>query len=255
MFARVRSLGREAAYKESELMTEAGHIKGARDIFDGVASNYEGPAQLFGLFQYRHWHRELVATVAATRPKLVLDMCTGTGAIAAELLAATDALVIGADLSPGMLGKATSRPELPAFRLGLVAADARMPPFRPAAFDAVVFSYLLRYVQDVPATIAALGALVRPGGVMASLEFGVPRGAWHPPWLLYTRAVLPAGLAVVSPGWRRVGSFLGRSISEFYQRWPLPVLEEAWREAGLVDVQSRSLSLGGGVIMSGTRAP
>ena len=136
----------------------------------------------------------------------------------------------------------------------LVQTDARRPGFAEGKFDAVVFSYLLRYVDDVEGTLQALGALVRPGGIMASLEFGVPEGAWKPPWLLYTRAIMPAGLAVISPGWRRVGGFLGRSISEFYERWPIPRLEDAWRSAGFDDVQTRKLSLGGGVIQWGTRS-
>lgn len=234
-------------------MRAGNHVAGAGVIFDAVAPNYERPAQLFGLFQYRHWHRELARLVSAATPALVLDMCTGTGAIAAELVKQGDTRIVAADLSPEMLRRAANRPDLPGGRTLFVNCDAQQPSFVDGVFDAVVFSYLLRYVEDVPATIAALGALVRPGGTMSSLEFGVPSGAWHAPWLLYTRTLLPAGLAVLSPGWRRVGSFLGRSISDFYERWPTSSLEDAWRQAGFADVTSRSLSLGGAIVQHGTK--
>ena len=224
-------------------------IPDAQGIFDGVAENYERPAQLFGLGQYRYWHRELAGIVAAAEPAVVLDMCTGTGLIAEEIRRRTPATIVGADLSMAMLRSAQGRGVDAAF----VQADARRPPFASAGFDAVVFSYLLRYVDDVPGTLTGLGSLARDGGMMASLEFGVPKGLWKPAWQLYTRALMPAGLAITSPGWRRVGGFLGRSISDFYQRWPVERQVDAWRACGFVDVQTRTLSLGGGLLIWGTR--
>jgi demethylmenaquinone methyltransferase / 2-methoxy-6-polyprenyl-1,4-benzoquinol methylase len=221
-----------------------------RQIFDAVAADYDGPAQAFGLFQYRRWHQELVAIVQQHPATLVLDMCTGTGAIA-KALGATGARVVAADISRAMLESAEARGLAAA--ADLVQADAASPPFTPQVFDSVVFSYLLRYVTDVPNTITGLANLVRPGGLMASLEFAVPDGHWRPLWLIYTRAILPAGLALRSPGWRRIGNFLGRSISDFDELWPLPRLEEVWRASGFGDVHTRRLSLGGGALTWGTK--
>jgi demethylmenaquinone methyltransferase/2-methoxy-6-polyprenyl-1,4-benzoquinol methylase len=81
-------------------------------------------------------------------------------------------------------------------------------------------------------------------------EFGLPRGVWRPLWELYVRVGLPLAGAVVSPGWREVGVFLGPSIRNFHERVSL---EDVWREAGIADVRVRSLSLGGGVVVWGTR--
>jgi len=86
------------------------------------------------------------------------------------------------------------------------------------------------------------------------LEFGLPRAAWRPLWELYVRVGLPAAGAVVSPGWREVGSFLGPSIRDFWREWPEPRLFDAWREAGLADVTARRMSLGGGLVVWGRRA-
>ena len=92
--------------------------------------------------------------------------------------------------------------------------------------------------------------------MMASLEFGVPRARWaRVAWEAYTRAILPGGLALLSRGWRHVGMFLGESIRAFDRAWPIEALEDLWRAVGFVDVRTRRLSFGGGVLMSGRRGP
>jgi demethylmenaquinone methyltransferase / 2-methoxy-6-polyprenyl-1,4-benzoquinol methylase len=96
--------------------------------------------------------------------------------------------------------------------------------------------------------------VVRSGGTIASLEFGVPRGLARPLWEAYVRGVLPAAGRAIAPGWARVGGFLGGSIREFHRRWPQDRLLGAWRAAGIVDVRLRRLSLGGGVVIWGRRA-
>jgi demethylmenaquinone methyltransferase/2-methoxy-6-polyprenyl-1,4-benzoquinol methylase len=85
------------------------------------------------------------------------------------------------------------------------------------------------------------------------LEFGLPRGVWRPLWELYVRLGLPAAGALVSPGWGGVGRFLGPSIREFWRQWPEPRLLDAWHDAGISEVQARRMSLGGGIVVWGTR--
>ena len=138
-------------------------------------------------------------------------------------------------------------------RVDLVECTAEAPPFADGAFDAVIFSYLPRYVADVPATLAELARALKPGGTMASLDFAVPRGIWYPPWRLYTAFGLPLGGALLSPAWRRVGSFLGPSIRGFYRRWPEERLLQLWRESGFPDAQAKRLSLGGAIVIWGTK--
>jgi demethylmenaquinone methyltransferase / 2-methoxy-6-polyprenyl-1,4-benzoquinol methylase len=135
----------------------------------------------------------------------------------------------------------------------LVEASAESLPFADASFDHLTFTYLLRYVDDPGATLAELARVVRPGGVVASLEFGVPDGIARPAWELYVRTGMPLAGRLLRNGWREVGEFLGGSIRSFWQRYPKERQLELWRAAGVGDVEVRRLSLGGGVVTWGRR--
>jgi demethylmenaquinone methyltransferase/2-methoxy-6-polyprenyl-1,4-benzoquinol methylase len=213
------------------------------------------------LFQYRRWHRYLLARLnlpplEQSRRLRILDMATGTGALALDLARRPDVEVVGADITRPMLTRALSRIDRngASDRIGLVECSAETPPFTDGAFDGLVFAYLLRYVSDVSSTLCSLAPLVKPGGTIASLDFAVPHGVAYPLWRLYTGAVLPAGGQIFSSSWRRTGSFLGPNIRDFYRRWPEERLLRAWRDAGIVDVQSKRLSLGGAIVIWGRRS-
>lgn len=159
--------------------------------------------------------------------------------------------VVGVDQSADMLRAARDRNGTFA---GLVRGKAERLPFPDASFDHVTFTYLLRYVDDPAATLRELARVLRPGGRLATLEFGVPSRIAYPLWWLYTRVGLPLAGWPVSRRWRDVGAFLGPSIEGFYRRHPQDALERYWRDAGVGDVRVRRMSLGGGTVMSGTKS-
>jgi demethylmenaquinone methyltransferase/2-methoxy-6-polyprenyl-1,4-benzoquinol methylase len=164
--------------------------------------------------------------------------------------------VIGIDQSPDMLAGARSRIAAAglAGRIELVEADAEGLPLEPASVDALTHTYLLRYVDDPADVLRTLAAAVRPGGIMASLEFGVPRGAGLPAWRLYTRVGLPLAGAIAGPGWAHTGRFLGPSIEGFWERHPLDAVLAMWAGAGMERIRVRRLSIGGGIVIWGVRA-
>jgi len=110
-------------------------------------------------------------------------------------------------------------------------------------------------VAEPQSTLAELARVVRPGGLLASLEFSVPPSRfWRSAWWLYTRGVLPvAGALLGGRPWFDVGRFLGPSITDHYRRHPVDWTIAAWEKAGLVDVGLRRMSLGGGLVMWGRR--
>jgi demethylmenaquinone methyltransferase / 2-methoxy-6-polyprenyl-1,4-benzoquinol methylase len=166
--------------------------------------------------------------------------------------------VVGLDLSRPMLTQAARNVTAAGANdlVTLVNAGAERLPFADASVDALTFTYLLRYVSDPQAVLAELARVVRPGGTVASLEFNVPPSAfWRFWWHGYTRLVLPlGGLMTGGREWYEVGRFLGPSISGHYRRFPIDWTVRAWQQAGLHDVGYAVMSLGGGLVMWGTRA-
>jgi demethylmenaquinone methyltransferase / 2-methoxy-6-polyprenyl-1,4-benzoquinol methylase len=223
----------------------------ARTLFAPLGPTYDRYAALLSFGQDPRWRRFLVSRVDVAARATVLDVATGTGAVARELLDQTGCTVVGVDQSPEMLAEARRR--LPA-GVRLIQGSAEKLPFPDNAFDALTFTYLLRYVDDPAAVLRELARVVRPGGTIAGLEFAVPRGVWRPLWELYVRVGLPAAGRVLSPGWAEVGDFLGPSIRDFYRAYPERRLLELWWDAGIRDVRARRLSLGGGIVTWGHRA-
>jgi demethylmenaquinone methyltransferase/2-methoxy-6-polyprenyl-1,4-benzoquinol methylase len=225
----------------------SGRTHRARELFAPLGPTYDRYARLLSLGQDPQWRRFLVSRIDVGPQATVLDVATGTGAVAAELVRQTGCSVVGIDQSPEMLAEGRRR-LLDEPRIRLVEGRAEQLPFEDGAFDGLTFTYLLRYVDDPAATLRELARVVRSDGPVAALEFGLPRGLWRPAWELYVQVGLPVLGRLISPGWRDVGRFLGPSIRDFYRRWPIERQVEAWREAGFEGVQTRALSLGGGLV-------
>lgn len=230
----------------------------ARKLFERLPPRYDRLAAILSMGQDRRWRRAVVERVAAEAPALVLDVATGPAGVALALAACSPARIVGVDLSPHMLDQGRRNVEGAgrSDQVMLVLGQGERLPFPDATFDGLMFTYLLRYVADPAGTMAELARVVRPGGVVASLEFAVPTNpVWLWSWRLYTRLVLPAAGALLGGRpWFDVGRFLGPNIEDHYRRFPVAATVAAWREAGLVDVELRPMSLGGGLVMWGRRA-
>ena len=230
----------------------------ARSLFHGLPPRYDTLAYLLSFGQDRRWRAAVVSHIVAAQPKSVLDVACGPAGVTLAIAAATDARIVGVDLTEDMLrqGVANVAAAHLADRIQFAIARGEELPFADATFDALSFSYLMRYVDDPETTIAELARCVVPGGTIASLEFGVP--GWVPAkfvWAAYTRLGLPLlGLLMGGRPWFRVGAFLGPSISNHYARHPIAAQVAAWQVAGLRDVGVRRMSFGGGVVMWATKA-
>ncbi len=216
-------------------------------LFSPIAGSYEHCSRVLSLGQDPRWRRRLVDGLGLGAGSLVLDVAAGTGLLS-RLLAARGYRVVALDQCPEMLARAVER--------GSTALRARAErlPFGDATFDGLTFTYLLRYLGEPGATLGELVRVVRPGGVVGMVEFGMPARPCRTAWRLYTRGLLPAAGALVSPAWWRVGRFLGPSIEDFHRSWPPDRLRRLWRDAGLVEVRQARPSLGGALLMWGRRA-
>lgn len=187
----------------------------------------------------------------------VLDVATGTAGVAIELARRTGCRITGIDQSTDMLahGRRNVAEAGLGDRITLLAGEAERLPFPDASFDAATFTYLLRYVADPGATLREIARVVRTGGVVASLEFGVPpnivaRMGWH----VYTGVALPIAGRMMSPGWGQAMSFLRSSIPDFWRTHPLAEVVDMHRAAGLDELRVRRLTFGAAVVIWGVRA-
>ena len=228
----------------------------ARRLFSPLPARYDRLAEVLSFGQNGRWRRALVDHIEAAAPGLVLDVATGPAGVALEIAARTGARVVAVDVTEAMVRRARTNVAAAGAPIHLALARGEQLPFADGTFDAVSFTYLLRYVADPAATLAELARVVKPGGTMASLEFHVPpHPFWRFWWWAYTRILLPLlGAATGGRQWYDVGRFLGPNISSHYRRYPVDWTQAAWRSAGLVDVSTRVMSLGGGLVMWGRRA-
>jgi demethylmenaquinone methyltransferase / 2-methoxy-6-polyprenyl-1,4-benzoquinol methylase len=227
----------------------------AQQLFDGLPPRYDRLAEALSMGQNRRWRRAMVDRVVEGSPASVLDVATGPAGVAMQLAGRSPARITGVDVTPEMLraGAANVSRSPYAKRISLLIGRAEELPFADDTFDALTFTYLLRYVADPAATLRELARVVKPGGTVASLEFHVPPSLFSRGlWLLYTRAVLPvAGYLAGGREWFEVGRFLGPSISQHYRHYPLTWQVQAWEASGLGQVHVRLMSLGGGLVMWG----
>ena len=230
----------------------------SRGLFAPLPSRYDALAALLSMGQDRRWRSAMIDRVVGSQPQVILDVACGPCGVTKKLARASTARIVGLDLSEEMIRVGQTKVARAGLgeRISLVIGRGEALPFPDATFDALTFTYLLRYVQDPAATLRELARVVKPGGTIASLEFAVPsQRRWRRAWWFYTRAVLPvAGLLTGGRAWWRVGRFLGPSISLHYRSFPVTWTVEAWRSAGIDHVETRSMSLGGGLVMSGYRA-
>ena len=232
----------------------------AKELFSGLPQRYDLLAELLSFGQNRRWRHTMVDAALRTAPdaRRVLDVATGTAGVALYWTDQAQVEVTGVDLTEQMLrrGRENVHRRGRSEQIRLLLGNATALPFPDATFDAVTFTYLLRYVDDPAATLVELARVLKPGGALASLEFAVPDNpAWHAAWYGYTRGVLPvAGMLTGGREWANVGNFLGPSISGHYRANPVESIIGYWHDAGIREVRTRRMSLGGGLVMCGRKA-
>ncbi len=207
-------------------------------MFDGVARRYDRTNTVLSMGRDRSWRRATRSALRLSPGERCLDLAAGTG-VSTEELSRSGALVVGADLSLGMLQVGhTVRPSVP-----LLAADALALPFPDGAFDAVTVSFGLRNFVDPAAGLAELARVTRPGGRLVICEFSAPtNAAFRRVYLGYLMRALPAVA-------RRVSSNPDANVhlAESIRAWPSQSeLASLIAATGWTDVGWRNLT--GGIV-------
>ena len=162
-------------------------------LFARIARRYDRINDLMSWGMHRRWKRRLVSLAAPRHGEKALDLCCGTGDVARKLAAAPGAPgeVIGLDFTEEMLeiARRVTPGTLPvSYRQG----DALALPFPDASFDIVTCAYGLRNLADLDRGLREAARVLRPGGRLASLEFGRPANPLLSVlYFAYLRAALP----------------------------------------------------------------
>jgi len=160
-----------------------------RTLFDLIASRYDliNDIQSFGL--HRRWKKEVVRRANPHAGERALDLCCGTGDLARQL-ANAGASVTGLDFSSEMLTMAAKRKA--AQGIVFIQGDAQSLPFRDSTFDIVTIGYGLRNLADWQKGITEMTRVLKSGGRLVVLEFGMPASAlWRSIYLGYLRLFVP----------------------------------------------------------------
>jgi demethylmenaquinone methyltransferase/2-methoxy-6-polyprenyl-1,4-benzoquinol methylase len=146
-----------------------------RGLFATIAGRYDLITRLLSFGRDRVWKARLIEMAGAGRGTAALDLACGTGDIAFGI-AERGADVVGLDVTLGMLQLARGKAGRPPVQF--VAGDMMALPFPDASFDVVSTGYGIRNVPRIDPVLAEIHRVLRPGGVLLSLDFDRPERTW-----------------------------------------------------------------------------
>lgn len=223
-------------------------------MFDAIAGRYDLLNTVLSGGLDRYWRRRAIASLHLTGRERVLDVCTGTAdvAIGAARRPHGAARVVGVDFSGTMLAHGLEKVQTMrlADRIQLIRGDAMALPVADASIDAATIAFGIRNVQRAEVACAELLRVLRPGGHLAILEFGLPVfPAVRPLYLWYFNHVLPRIGRVVSRH-DAAYTYLPESVGSFQFG------EEFARiltNAGFSQVRTRPMAFGIVYLYTGTK--
>jgi len=209
-----------------------------RAMFDQIAPRYDTANSLFSLDRDRAWRRRAALLTRLQPGQTALDLCTGTGKLAHELmpLVRPGGRVIGIDFSPGMLNLARQREPEVEFRQGDVSKLSEAD----ASVDAVTIGFGLRNLVDREAALREMRRVLRPGGRLVVLEFAPPTGPLMAAYRFYLGRVMPAVVRFSSPSEANAYRYLAETVSGF----PQPAVLARDLEAIGFDVEVQRMTIG-----------
>ena len=210
-------------------------------MFDAIAPRYDLLNHLLSGGIDRRWRTRAIDSLRLTGREILLDVCTGTGDVALQATGARR--VIGVDFAAAMLGIGQQKvgAAAQATRIALMRGDATRLPVSAGVVDAVTVAFGIRNVEQPERACQEMARVMRPGGRLAILEFGVPRvPGVRQMYLWYFKYVLPwIGRAV--SGHNVAYSYLPASVGSFP---PPREFAALLARAGFADIQTVPLTFG-----------
>lgn len=163
-------------------------------MFDNISDNYDGLNRVISLGTDVKWRKKVVAAVAAKNPESILDIATGTGDLAIQMVPTGAKRIVGLDLSEGMLK--VGRQKISAKHLDtnieMIQGDSENLPFEENSFDAITVAFGVRNFENLEKGLEEIFRVLKPGGIFVILETSVPtKFPYKQGYHLYSNLVLP----------------------------------------------------------------
>lgn len=200
-------------YKDSEL----GKKEQVTQMFDTISGSYDGLNRVISFGIDVKWRKRVVALVKKEKPKSVLDIATGTGDLAIQLVQTGADKIVGLDISPGMLevGKNKVRDKALNDTVEMIVGDSEALAFEDASFDAATVAFGVRNFENLEKGLSEIYRVLRPGGTLVVLETSVPtKTPFKQGYRFYTRYILPQIGKIFSKD-RSAYAYLSESASVF----------------------------------------
>jgi len=225
--------------------------KRVQRMFTAIAGSYDLNNRLHSLGRDQAWRRTAVRMANVQSGDVVLDVACGTGDLALEFAKAGPGRVIGNDFTFEMLRLARNKPGPNETSVHYHAADALALPLADQSVDVISIAFGIRNVTDSEVVLAEFYRVLKPGGRVIVLEFGLPR---HPllraGYDVYFNHVMPRTATLVSRDRTGAYKYLPRSVNTYLDR---PAMEKLIGDRGFNDVASRALTFGIAVCYRGVK--
>jgi len=229
------------------------HPESIRSLFDNIAPTYDLLNHLLSLGRDFYWRKRAVQELKGLEG-WILDIATGTGDVAVEMIYQGDhrRKVSGLDFSEPMIKKAKQKVSQKGLSqaITLSLGDALSLPFRDNTFSASLIAFGLRNIVQKERALSEMVRVIKTGGKVVVLEFTFPKkGLMRRIYPIYFQRVLPRVGGLIS-GDRGAYAYLPESVFHFASVENYEVL---LRKAGLERVRSRSLTGGVASLISGEK--
>jgi len=221
-------------------------------MFDNISHRYDFLNHFLSLGIDKGWRRKAIRFLSDHKPKLILDVATGTGDFAIQALSLNPEKIIGVDISEGMLdvGRKKIADKKLTDRIELRSGDSENLPFEASTFDAVTVAFGVRNFENLEQGLREIYRVLKPGGHLVVLEFSRPRKfPFRQVYNFYFKFVLPKiGRAVSSDN--AAYTYLPESVEAFPDgEGFLQIL----KTVGFNQTQCRSLTFGVSSIYTGSK--
>jgi demethylmenaquinone methyltransferase/2-methoxy-6-polyprenyl-1,4-benzoquinol methylase len=187
------------------------------EMFNNIAPKYDFLNHLLSMGIDKIWRRKVINLIKPLKPKIILDVATGTGDLALALTQVNPDKIIGLDISPGMLEKAkikTANKQLSNI-IEYMEGDAENLPFEDNYFDVITVAFGVRNFETLNKGLKELRRVLKPNGKLFILEFSKPQNPiMRKLYFFYFYNVLPTIGKIVSKD-SRAYTYLPESVSVF----------------------------------------